>query len=440
MGNRAAREGGFFWLRITCRDAINRVSTIHDHKESSTKPGGGCAAHQGTARIALPKRLCATMHGDEKKRGSLKITLMMYLLPPFGEAGWTFYLLNSPLIRALLAAATALITCLLLGSWAIAKLQALRLKQTVRDDGPRTHLAKQGTPTMGGLLVLGCITLACLVWADPACGSVWLMMIVIVGFGAVGLYDDFQKIRRQNTRGLSARGKLIWMFGIGGLAVFAHAAGFSGIPFATHLTIPLMPAPYARLELPLWLYLPFALTLLVGTANAVNLTDGLDGLAVGTIFVGACAFLVLTQTASVSGGNAVADASLTNGSRIAELAVPCGAIVGACLGFFKYNRHPARVFLGDVGSLALGGALGLLPILTKHELLTAILHGVFLAEALSVMAQVAAFKLTGKRVLRMAPLHHHLELSGWPETRVVTCLWAVSALLAALALLSTLLH
>lgn len=367
---------------------------------------------------------------------------MMHLLPMFGEAGWAAHLLNSPLIRALGAAVTTLITCLLLGPRTIAKLQTLRLKQTVRDDGPQTHLAKQGTPTMGGLLVLGCIALACLAWADPACGGVWLMLIVIVGFGAVGLYDDVQKIRCQNARGLSARGKLIGMYAVGGLAVVAHAAGFSGIPFATHLTIPLIPVPYARLELPLWLYLPFAVTLLVGTANAVNLTDGLDGLAVGTIFVSACAFLVLTQTGLdlppvTPEDNMTASASLPNGSRIAELAVPCGAVAGACLGFFRYNRHPARVFLGDVGSLALGGALGLLPILTKHELLSAILHGVFLAEALSVIAQVTAFKLTGKRVLRMAPLHHHLELSGRPETRVVTCLWAVSAVLAALALLAT---
>ncbi len=385
-------------------------------------------------------------HGeDEEKPNCLKTTLMMYLVHVLGEIGWAQNLLYSAMTRALLSAITALITCLLFGPWTIAKLRTLRLRQIVRDDGPQSHLAKQGTPTMGGLLVLGCITFACLLWADPACVGVWLIMAVIMGFGAVGLVDDLQKIRSQNARGLSARKKLVWMYAIGGLVLSAHVAGFSNIPFESHLTIPFMPAAYAHLELPLWLYFPFALTLLVGTGNAVNLTDGLDGLAVGIIFIGACTFLVLTQTPLGPVFSWGDNASwvvpfLESRWQIVELAIPCGAVAGACMGFFRYNAHPARIFLGDVGSLALGGALGLLPILTKHELLAAILYGVFLAEALSVMAQVMVFKLTGKRVLRMAPLHHHLELSGWSETRVVMCLWIVSFLLAAFALLSTLIH
>ncbi|MEM7588692.1 MAG: phospho-N-acetylmuramoyl-pentapeptide-transferase [Myxococcota bacterium] len=348
------------------------------------------------------------------------------------------FLFNTPqglCLRALMAALTSAGLCLLLGNWALGKLQHLHIQQTVRHDGPQTHLQKQGTPTMGGIVLLTCTFFACLLWANLSHASVWLLMGTCASFGLIGLYDDWGKIRNNNAyAGLSARNKLLLMLAAGCVVLSTHAIGLSGLPAQDHLTIPFVPANLFQLYLPFGLYWVFALLLLVGTANAVNLTDGLDGLAPGSILTSACTFGIFVYCfATRIMGNPLLEQSVA--TNMGELCIYCAAVAGACLGFLWFNTYPALIFMGDVGSLGLGACLGLLPILTQLELLSALIHGLFLAEALSVMLQVAFFKLTGgKRILRMAPLHHHLELSGWPEPRVVVRLWIVSILLSTLAL------
>lgn len=370
--------------------------------------------------------------------------LYTFLYPYVTEASF-LNVLRYPSFRIVMAAFTALILTLFLYPPFIRRLQIFKYGQEVRKDGPEAHLKKQGTPTMGGVLLLGAVFVSTVIWSDVRHVAVWLLLLVTMGYGVVGFYDDYKKIKYKDPAGLAGRWKLFWQFSIGAVALGIWATGHGTIPFDTSISVPFVSIKVFLPTIPPIVYLPLALTLLVvGTSNAVNLTDGLDGLAIGPVIVASFVFLVLAYAA----GTTLATFNIAEYLRIvhvdgaAELTIFCAAVIGAGIGFLWYNAYPALVFMGDVGALALGGALGMLAILTKNELLSALLHGVFLAETLSVMIQSTYFKYTkrkfgeGRRVFRMAPVHHHFEKSGWPEPRVVIRFWIVSVMLALVALAS----
>ncbi len=329
--------------------------------------------------------------------------------------------------RSAYAALTALLIAYLFGPFIIEKLRLLKVGQSIRDDGPQTHLKKGGTPTMGGVLVILGVTAAVMLWQDLHNFHVWLATGAFVGFGAVGFIDDFLKVKLRNSDGLPAWAKLVGQFAVAAAVVLTLY--FAGDERTTYLYLPFFKNPVVDLGV---LWIPFAMLLLVWESNAVNLTDGLDGLATGlTIMV----FLTLSALTYLSGR---ADFSAYLGipyiRGAGELTVFCLAMVGACVGFLWFNAHPAEVFMGDVGSLAFGGAMATVSLAIKKEVLVLIVGGVFVLEALSVMIQVASFKLRKKRVFRMAPLHHHFELSGWAETKVVIRFWILGGLFAIIAL------
>jgi phospho-N-acetylmuramoyl-pentapeptide-transferase len=309
----------------------------------------------------------------------------------------------------------------------IRAMKRLQIGQVVRDDGPETHLAKQGVPTMGGLLILVSISLSTLLWARLDSGLVWLLQFTTLFYGLIGAIDDYRKISRKNSKGLSAWWKMVLQIvgaSVVGLYILLHP-GFDG-----HLSLPFLKNINPDLG---WFYVVFAIIVIVGASNAVNLTDGLDGLAAGPTIIAAAVYLVFSYLA----GHLVLAQYLqiphVPGSG--ELAIFCGAIVGACLGFLWYNAYPAQMFMGDVGSLALGGALGAVAIIIKQEFLLAIVGGIFVLEALSVIMQVGYFKVThGRRIFLMAPFHHHFEKKGWHESKVVVRFWIVSILLGLLAI------
>jgi phospho-N-acetylmuramoyl-pentapeptide-transferase len=314
----------------------------------------------------------------------------------------------------------------------VRKLRGFQIGQVIRTDGPTTHKPKAGTPTMGGLLILTATLVPTLLWARLSNVYVWIAVLTTAAFGAVGFADDYLKIVRRSHHGLRPRYKLLCQLLIGSafgatLIVLAQQNLYN-----TQLVFPF----FKRLNPNLgWVYLPFAVFVLVAESNAVNLTDGLDGLAISVVAIAAAAFTALTY---VVGNRALADyLLLAHFPQMAELTIFCGSLVGASLGFLWYNSYPAEIFMGDVGSLALGAALGTVAILIKQELLLVIVGGVFVLEALSVVIQVASFKLTGKRVFRMAPLHHHFELSGWSEPKVISR-FVIVAIVFALFSLTTL--
>jgi len=316
--------------------------------------------------------------------------------------------------RTAAASLTAFVVSLAFGPAVIKWLRALQIKQVVRDDGPATHSTKAGTPTMGGLLLLGAALIPTLLWADLTNEYVWLAVLSTVGFGAIGFVDDYLKIARETPQGLSARMKLLAQ------GVVALAVGLALIELAqnnlynTDLIFPFFKEFTPDIG---WLYVPFAMLVLVMASNAVNLTDGLDGLAISVFTVAAGAFTALTY---VSGHAVIAEFLLiVRFPPAGELTIFCGSLVGAGLGFLWYNSYPADIFMGDVGSLALGGALGTVAILIKQELLLPLVGGIFVLEAASVIIQVAVFRMTGRRVFKMAPLHHHFELSGWSEPKII---------------------
>ncbi|MBI3179818.1 MAG: phospho-N-acetylmuramoyl-pentapeptide-transferase [Deltaproteobacteria bacterium] len=363
-----------------------------------------------------------------------------------------FRVFRYPSFRIPAAALTALVLTLWLFPKFIDMLRRLQHGETqVREDTPEQHRVKKGTPTMGGLFILLALTLAALLWADLTNLYVWSVLGVTLGFGAIGFVDDYRKLVRKSSKGLAGKSKLFWQVAVLGVVTAAlllsHAGYLPGLQASldTRLSMPFVAVKWFNPDIG-WLYLPFAFLVVMGTSHAVNLTDGLDGLAIGPTIVSALTFLVLAYAAGLvltfSTGTGWVDFNVANYLNIphiegtGELAVVCGAIVGAGVGFLWYNTFPASVFMGDVGSLALGGALGAIAVLTKNEFLSAVIHGVFLAEALSVMAQVGSFKLTGKRVLRMAPLHHHFELKGWPEPKIIVRFWIASVMLALVGLVS----
>jgi phospho-N-acetylmuramoyl-pentapeptide-transferase len=334
--------------------------------------------------------------------------------------------------RTAAASITALVISLVLGPWLIRRLREFQVGQVIRQEGPQSHHAKAGTPTMGGLLILAASLVPTLLWADLTNVYVWIAVLATATFGGIGLLDDYLKITRRSSGGLTARQKMGMQIAVAviiGLVLMGLAA--KGL-YNTRLIFPFFKQLVPDLG---WWYVPFATFVLVGASNAVNLTDGLDGLAISTFMIAAAAF---TALAYVTGHAVFASyLLLVHFAPAGELTIFCGALVGASLGFLWYNAHPAEIFMGDVGSLALGGALGTVAILIKQELLLVFVGGVFVIEALSVILQVASFKLTGKRVFRMAPLHHHFELIGWEEPKVIAR-FVIVAIIFALFSLTTL--
>ena len=318
--------------------------------------------------------------------------------------------------RTAAASLTALALSLLLGPWMIRRLREFQIGQVVRTDVPKAHKAKSGTPTMGGILILTAVLLPTLLWADLTNSYVWIAMLATAAFGAIGFFDDYLKITRRSHHGLYARYKILAQIVVG-LAVGGSLMWMSTqtpSQYDTRLMVPFFKQWVPPLG---WWYVPFAMFVLVAASNTVNLTDGLDGLAASTFAVSATTYTALTY---VTSHFTMASYLLIQPSAMAgELTIFCGTLVGASLGFLWWNAHPAEVFMGDVGSLALGGALGTVAVLIRQELLLPIVGGIFVLEGLSVILQVASFKLTGKRIFRMSPLHHHFELVGWAEPKII---------------------
>jgi phospho-N-acetylmuramoyl-pentapeptide-transferase len=329
--------------------------------------------------------------------------------------------------RTIYAALTAFFICYLLGPWVIERLKRSQVGQYIREDGPRSHLDKAGTPTMGGVLIVGAITLSTLMWADLANPFIWIVLMVLLGFGAIGFLDDRLKQIKKQSRGLSVRGKLVMQ------TILAAAAGtliFLVPDFSTEVTVPFFKTVSPELG---WGYILFAVIVIVGAANAVNLTDGLDGLAIGPVIIAGVTYMIFAYIAGHVKIAGYLQIPYVPGSG--EITVFCGAMAGAGLGFLWFNAYPAQVFMGDTGSLSLGAALGAIAVITKQEILLVLVGGLFVIEALSVIFQVGFFKMThGRRIFRMAPLHHHFELKGWPEPKVIVRFWIIAIALALLAM------
>lgn len=353
--------------------------------------------------------------------------MLFHLLVPLAKYHILFNVFRYITFRTAMATVTALVLSFLLGPWLIRKLRALQSGgETIREDTPERHRAKVGTPTMGGILILSAILLSTLLWADLRNRYVWVVLLATTGLGLIGLRDDLTKLRTR--KGISAARKFGWQILLIGL-LLGWLYLFPPSGFSTVLAVPFFKGWLIPLG---WAWILFALLVIVGASNAVNLTDGLDGLAIGPVIMAGGAFAVI---AYLTGNFKAADyLRILNVKGAGELTIFCGALVGAAMGFLWFNTYPAQVFMGDVGSLALGGAIGTLAVLTKAELLLPLIGGLYVIEAASVIIQVAAFKLTGKRVFRMAPLHHHYELTGWPEPRIIVRFWIVSFALALLAL------
>ncbi|MCJ8295255.1 MAG: phospho-N-acetylmuramoyl-pentapeptide-transferase [Colwellia sp.] len=330
--------------------------------------------------------------------------------------------------RAIISTLTALFISLYFGPKLIRYLQKMQISQTIREDGPESHLSKSGTPTMGGILILASIVISVLLWADLSNVYVWVVLFVVVSFGAIGFVDDYRKVIRKDSNGLIARWKYFWQTVIGlstALFLYYIAQG----PNETALLIPFMKELLPQLGI---FYVVMTYFVIVGTSNAVNLTDGLDGLAIVPTIMVAGAFALF---AYVTGNVNFADyLNIPHIALTSELVVVCTAIVGAGLGFLWFNTYPAQVFMGDVGSLALGAALGVIAVLVRQELVLFIMGGVFVMETISVILQVGSYKLRGQRIFRMAPIHHHYELKGWPEPRVIVRFWIISLILVLIGL------
>jgi phospho-N-acetylmuramoyl-pentapeptide-transferase len=328
--------------------------------------------------------------------------------------------------RIIYAAVTAFLIAFVLTPWLINKLQAIKLGQQVRDDGPRTHLAKSGTPTMGGILIVFAVVLSTLLWADLTNKYVWVVVLSTLGFGLIGFTDDYLKFMKARSKGLTAAQKVMAQFAI---AAMAGLVLYTLPAYSTKLSVPFFKNFNPDLG---WLYVPFVVLVIVGASNAVNLTDGLDGLAIGPVMIATMAYTIVVYMA---GHKIFSDYLLIPYVEGAgEVGVFTAAIFGASLGFLWFNTYPASVFMGDVGSLPLGAALGTVAVISKHELLLILVGGVFVIEAVSVIFQVVSFKSRGKRIFLMAPIHHHFEMKGWEEPKVVVRLWIIAILLALLSL------
>ncbi len=358
--------------------------------------------------------------------------MLYHLLYPLHTDYSFFNVFRYVTFRTASATLTALAISFLLGPWLIARLRQFQIGQHIRQEGPEAHRSKAGTPTMGGALILTAIVVPTLLWANLTNVFVWIALGTTIAFGLIGFSDDYLKIVRKQSKGLSARAKLLLQTGCALVIGFALFDLSRQGDYSTALLFPFFKEVRPELS---WLFVPFAILVIVGASNAVNLTDGLDGLAIGTVLIAAAAFTVLTYVTGHAQFSAYLD--LIQIPRIWEVTIFGGALVGASLGFLWFNCYPAQMFMGDVGSLALGSAIGTVALLIKQELLLVLVGGVFVLEALSVIIQVASFKLTGKRVFRMAPLHHHFELAGWSEPKIIIRFWIIGIMFA-LASLTTL--
>lgn len=356
--------------------------------------------------------------------------MLLYLTDYLASFDSAFRVFQYLTLRAILGVLTALLISFLVGPAMIRRLSRYKVGQTVRDDGPETHLAKAGTPTMGGALILVAISIATFLWSDLTNHYMWIVMAVTLAFGVIGLVDDYKKLVLKDPKGLSARHKLFWQ-SLAGLAASLVLYFSAGSPHATELLIPYLKD--VSLQLGPW-YILLSYFVIVGSSNAVNLTDGLDGLAILPTVMVAGALGIFAYAAGHVDFSSYLKIPYIPG--VGELVVYCGALVGAGLGFLWFNAYPAQVFMGDVGALALGAALGVLAVEVRQEVVLMIMGGVFVIETLSVMLQVASFKLTGKRIFRMAPLHHHFELKGWPEPRVIVRFWIITVILVLIGLAS----
>ncbi|MCP3982783.1 MAG: phospho-N-acetylmuramoyl-pentapeptide-transferase [bacterium] len=353
--------------------------------------------------------------------------MLFHLLVPFADEFTAFNVFRYITFRTAAATLTALFLSFLLGPPIIRALARLRVGQPIRKIGP-DHQAKEGTPTMGGLLILLSLGVSVLLWADLTNRAIWIVLGLTMGYGLLGFVDDYRKVREGSSAGLSARVKFFWQWALAiGVALLIYAdPAFDGelaVPFFKDFT------PHLG-----WVYVPLAAFVIVAASNGVNLTDGLDGLAIGPVMIAAATFLLL---AYASGHAQIADyLAIKSVPGSGQLAIFCGALVGGGLGFLWFNTYPAQLFMGDVGALALGGALGAIAVVIRQEILLAVIGGIFVVETLSVMIQVASFKMTGRRVFRMAPVHHHFEQLGWPEQQIVVRFWIISIILALIALSS----
>lgn len=353
--------------------------------------------------------------------------MIYHLLYPLHTSISAFNVFRYITFRTIYATLTAFVICFLLGPWVIKRLRRMQVGQFIRDDGPETHFQKSGTPTMGGVLIIGAVSAATLLWANLTNFYIWIALLVIVGFGAIGFTDDYLMQVKKRSKGLGVKEKFLLqtlLAAICGLLFYLHT------DFSTQITVPFLKNVRPDLG---WGYILFTVLVIVGASNAVNLTDGLDGLAIGPLIIVAATYMVF---AYVTGHVEFAQYLQINYvAGVGEIAVFCGALVGAGLGFLWFNAYPAQMFMGDVGSLALGSAMGAIAIITKQEILLVLVGGLFVIETLSVIFQVGYFKMThGRRIFRMAPLHHHFELKGWPEPKVIVRFWIIAIALALVAL------
>ena len=361
--------------------------------------------------------------------------MLYHLLTPLAAEQQFFNLFRYITFRTAWGMVTALAICYALYPWFINFMKNKRMEQIIRDDGPQEHIAnKVGTPTMGGVPMILSITVSTLLWARLDQPVVWMALAILLGYGALGFIDDWKKVMLRSSDGLAGRWKLVGQFGIGGAVLgYGYVTGVItpelALPFLKNTTINFAEFSWAHMA---WLYVFFGMIVLTGTSNAVNLTDGLDGLAIGPVMTSGLTFAILAYVAGNIKFSGYLSVPYVPGAG--ELAIFSVAIVGAGLGFLWYNTYPAQIFMGDVGSLSLGGALGILAILTKNEILLVLVGGIFVLEALSVILQVGSFKLTGKRIFRMAPIHHHYEKKGWSEPKIIVRFWIISILLALVAL------
>jgi phospho-N-acetylmuramoyl-pentapeptide-transferase len=355
---------------------------------------------------------------------------MLYnVLAPRGDDVLFFNLFRYITFRTGGAIITALVICFVIAPPMIRWLKAKQREgQPIRDDGPETHFKKAGTPTMGGLMILISVLLSTLLWADLTNIYIWAVLLVMVGYGAIGFSDDYLKLTKRNPKGLSGRLKIIAQVGIGLLAVLMVMAA-SPPEMRTHVATPFLKDFFINLS---WFFIPWALVVVIGASNAVNLTDGLDGLAIVPVAIAAACFGLISY---LVGSSFYAEyLHIAHVPGTAEIAIICGALIGGAMGFLWYNAPPAAIFMGDTGSLAMGGLLGIIAVITKHEIVLAIIGGLFVLETVSVIVQVASFKLTGKRVFAMAPLHHHFEKKGWSEPTIVIRFWIIAFILALVGL------
>ncbi len=356
--------------------------------------------------------------------------MLLYLTEWLGQFVNAFSVFRYLTLRGIMAVLTALIISFLVGPTIIRRLTRYKIGQTIRNDGPQSHLSKAGTPTMGGALILVAIAVTTLLWADLSNRYVWLVLLVTLACGVIGLVDDYRKLVLKDPKGLASRYKFLGQ-SLVGLAAAGYLYAIASTPAETALLIPYLKD--VSLQLGPW-FVVLAYLVIVGASNAVNLTDGLDGLAVlPTVLVGGALTLFVYASSHVDFATYL---KIPHVLGISELVIFCGALVGAGLGFLWFNTYPAQVFMGDVGALALGAALGIVAVAARQELVLLIMGGVFVMETLSVMLQVASFKLTGRRIFRMAPLHHHFELKGWPESRVIVRFWILTVILVLIGLAS----